>query len=84
MLLPFSFIFKVLSQSLQKKTLIYFWITANCYNFSLELRLHLGKDLRVRKGFVQLVKCKDTGVCLCYIYKVTMRKRSTVCKAIEL
>jgi len=30
-----------------------------CYDLSLELRLHLGKDLRVGKGRWQLVKHKE-------------------------
>ena len=40
----------------------------DCYNLKLELRLHLGKDLRKDKEIVELVKRKDTGVYLCYIY----------------
>ena len=40
----------------------------SCYNLKLELRLHLGKDLRKNKGIVELVKCKDTEVYLRYIY----------------
>ena len=39
-----------------------------CYDLKLELRLHLGKGLRKDKGIVELVKCKDTGMYLCYIY----------------
>ena len=40
----------------------------NCYDLKLELRLYLGKDLRKDKGIIELVKHKDTGVYLCYIY----------------
>jgi len=27
----------------------------------LDIRLHLGKDLRKDKGYIEVVKCKDTG-----------------------
>ena len=40
----------------------------NCYDLKLELRLHLGKGLRKNKGIVELVKCKDIVMYLCYIY----------------
>ena len=40
----------------------------DCYDLKLELRLHLGKDLRKDKGICELVKHKDTGVYLHYIY----------------
>ena len=33
-----------------------------CYNLKLELRLHLGKDLRMDKGCLELVKRKDYRV----------------------
>ena len=52
----------------------------NCYNLSLELRLHLGKDLRVRKRRWQLVSIKNTEVSLHYIYKVSMKKPFSVHK----
>ena len=40
-----------------------------CYDLSLELRLHLGKDLGVRKGRYQLVKHKEyKGISTLYIY----------------
>jgi len=32
----------------------------NCYDLKLELRLHLGKGLREVKGFIEVVKRKDT------------------------
>jgi len=32
-----------------------------CYDLKLELRFHLGKDLRGDKRFIEVVKCKDTG-----------------------
>ena len=56
-----------------------------CYNLRPSSGCNLGKDLRKSKGFVQLVKCKDTGVYLCYIYiyESTMRQRSTIHKAIK-
>ena len=41
---------------------------SKCYNLKLELRLHLDKDLREDKGFVELVKHKDTVEYLHYIY----------------
>jgi len=41
---------------------------ANCYDLKLELRLHLGKDLRKCKGWIEVVKHKDTEEYLCYIY----------------
>ena len=41
----------------------------NCYDLSLELRLHLGKDLRVERGLCQLVKYKEyRGISTLYIY----------------
>jgi len=54
-----------------------------CYDLSSELRLHLGKDLRRSKGMWWLVKCKDTGEYLCYIYLYTMRKQYIVHEANE-
>jgi len=33
-----------------------------CYDLKLELRLHLGKDLRMDKGCLELVKHKDYRV----------------------
>ena len=48
-------------------------IQEGCYDLSLELRLYLDKDLRIEKGGLQLVKCKDTDVLLHYIYKFNMR-----------
>ena len=39
-----------------------------CYNFKLELRLHLDKDLREVKGYIEVVKRKDIGEYLRYIY----------------
>ena len=39
-----------------------------CYDLKLKLRLHLGKDLREIKGLIEVVKYKDTGEYLCYIY----------------
>ena len=44
-----------------------------CYDLSLELRLHLSKNLREEKGLIQLVKCKDTDLYLYYIYVLAMR-----------
>jgi len=39
------------------------------YNdLKLELRLHLSKDLRKYKGYIEVVKRKDTGMYLRYIY----------------
>ena len=35
-------------------------INLYCYDLSLELRLYLGKDLRVRKSELQVVKHKNT------------------------
>ena len=40
----------------------------SCNDLKLELRLHLGKDLRKYKGWIEVVKRKDTGVYLRYIY----------------
>ena len=40
----------------------------------------LGKDLSKEQGIVQLVKYKDTGIYLCYIYKANTMKRFTVYK----
>ena len=39
-----------------------------CNDLKLELRLHLGKDLRKYKGCIEVVKRKDIGVYLRYIY----------------
>ena len=39
-----------------------------CNDLKLELRLHLGKGLRKYKGRFEVVKCKDTGMYLRYIY----------------
>ena len=39
-----------------------------CNDLKLELRLHLGKDLRKYKGRLEVVKRKDTGMYLRYIY----------------
>ena len=39
-----------------------------CNDLKLELRLHLGKDLRKYKRWIEVVKCKDTGMYLRYIY----------------
>ena len=43
-------------------------IISCCNDLKLELRLHLGKGLRKYKGRLEVVKCKDTGMYLCYIY----------------
>jgi len=40
----------------------------HCYDLKLELKLHLGKDLRKNKGIEWVVKRKDTGMYLRYIY----------------
>ena len=48
------------------------------YDFSYELRLHLGKDLSKDKGRLEVVKHKDTGEYLCYIYIYAMRKQDIV------
>jgi len=40
-----------------------------CNDLKLELRLHLGKDLRKYKGWIEVVKRKDTGMYLCYLYE---------------
>ena len=34
----------------------------SCYDLKLELRLHLGKDLRKDKGYIEVVKHKDYRV----------------------
>ena len=39
-----------------------------CNDLKLELRLHLGKGLRKYKGKLEVVKRKDTGMYLRYIY----------------
>ena len=51
---------------MRKSLLLYQALT--CYDLKLELRLHLGKGLRKDKGIVELVKYKDTGIYLHYIY----------------
>ena len=33
----------------------------DCYDLKLKLRLHLGKGLREVKGFIEVVKHKNTG-----------------------
>ena len=44
-----------------------------CYDLKLELRLQsLGKDLREDKEIYQVVKHKDTGMYLYYIYVITV------------
>jgi len=43
--------------------------TTICNDLKLELRLHLGKDLRKYKGWIEVVKHKDTGMYLCYLYE---------------
>ena len=40
-----------------------------CNDLKLELRLHLGKDLRKYKGLIEVVKRKDTGMYLRYLYE---------------
>ena len=40
-----------------------------CNDLKLELRLHLGKDLRKCKRLIEVVKHKDTGMYLCYLYE---------------
>ena len=40
----------------------------NCNDLKLELRLHLGKGLRKYKGRFEVVKRKDTGMYLRYLY----------------
>ena len=47
-------------------------INKQCYNLKLELRLHLGKNLRKSKGWIQVVKHNNTGMYLHYIYVITM------------
>jgi len=40
----------------------------NCYDLSLGLKLHLGKDLRVERRLCQLVKRKEyRGISILYI-----------------
>jgi len=48
------------------------------YNLKLSLGYKLSKDLRRYKGFSQLVKHKDTGIYLHYIYQSYMRQLFTI------
>jgi len=38
-----------------------FNLLSKCYDLKLKLRLHLGKDLRKDKRYIEVVKHKDTG-----------------------
>ena len=54
-----------------------------CYNLKLGSGCNSGKDLSKNEENDQLVKCKDTGIYLLYIYQLYMRQLSTMHESIS-